>query len=87
MDYDEFVENVDFLAVSRAYRILKLFLEAKDVSPVLRGKFESWLLDSQDRIEVDIALRMVFDESTHASFMDARKLNGELRLEKETIKN
>lgn len=90
MNYEELIESIDFLAVSRAYRILRLYSGVKEKSAGLAARFESWLTDSANAKEKDIALRMLFDEIVFAASpeeMDDAKREQRLREAAEIMKN
>jgi len=70
MDYDEFMDSINFLAVSRAYKILKLYSETEEKSGRLKAMFDSWLMNSHNEKEKDIALRMVFEETANLYHAD-----------------
>lgn len=63
MEYAEFIETIDFLEISRAYKLLKLYSQTEVKSRDLEMRFSRWLLNDGNSKEKDIALRMVFEES------------------------
>ena len=63
MDYDDLMEAIDFLALSRSYRIMRLYHDIEPKNPRLVSSFSDWLLSKGHEKEKDIALRMIFAEN------------------------
>lgn len=76
-DADVETDDLDLVAVERAYKIIKLYNDTPNATPGLKEKYEVWLISGHQMREKNEAMRRIFEEMMEDSDMWIPEESGE----------